>query len=271
MVAIEDARAACDDNRWGDAYRLLSSVELETLTIDDLDRLGDCGLPHRSRRGRVRVLGPGAPALHRRRLHPPRRVLRDSHRPGLVFKGDLGRCRGWVDRGARLLDEAQIDCVEQGYLSYGLGMMCLFEAGDIAGARGQFAQAGKVGARFAHRELVTVARIAEARMMIYLGEIVDGMAMLDEAMVSIEARETHPVLDRRRVLHGHRRLRGAVRRQPVPDLDGLVRALVRHATGLSCSTAVTASCTAPRCWHCRARGRKRSSKLGARVIVSPRP
>ena len=39
MVAIEDARAAGDDNRWGDAYRILSSVELETLTIDDLDRL----------------------------------------------------------------------------------------------------------------------------------------------------------------------------------------------------------------------------------------
>ena len=39
MGAIEDARAACDSFRWGDAYRLLSEVELETLDVDDLDRL----------------------------------------------------------------------------------------------------------------------------------------------------------------------------------------------------------------------------------------
>ena len=102
---------------------------------------------------------------------------------GLGFKGDLGRCRGWIDRTARLLDDAGIDCVEQGYLEYGLAMMRLFEAGDIAGARADFVQAGKIGARFAHRELVTLARIGEGRMLIYLGEIAEGMALLDEAMV----------------------------------------------------------------------------------------
>ncbi len=111
---------------------------------------------------------------------------------GLGFKGDLGRCRGWIDRCARLLDDAGIDCVEQGYLEYGLAMMRLFEAGDIAGARAGFVQAGKIGARFVHRELVTLARIGEGRMLIYLGEIADGMALLDEAMASIEARELSP-------------------------------------------------------------------------------
>ena len=112
---------------------------------------------------------------------------------GLGFKGDLGRCRGWVDRTARLLDDAGIDCVEQGYLEYGLAMMRLFEAGDIAGAHAHFVQAGKIGARFAHRELVTLARIGEGRMLIYLGEIAEGMALLDEAMVSIEAGELSPL------------------------------------------------------------------------------
>jgi DNA-binding NarL/FixJ family response regulator len=112
---------------------------------------------------------------------------------GLGFKGDLGRCRGWIDRTARLLEDAGIDCVEQGYLEYGLAMMRLFESGDVAGARAGFVQAGKVGARFAHRELVTLARIGEGRMLIYLGEIAEGMALLDEAMTSIEARELSPI------------------------------------------------------------------------------
>jgi DNA-binding NarL/FixJ family response regulator len=92
-----------------------------------------------------------------------------------------------------VLAAADIDCVEQGYLEHGLGMMRLFEAGDIAGAHAHFVQAGKVGARFAHHELVTLARIAEGRMLIYLGDIAEGMARLDEATISIEAGELLPL------------------------------------------------------------------------------
>ena len=39
MGVIEAARAACDSYRWGDAFRLLCDLELETLDVDDLDRL----------------------------------------------------------------------------------------------------------------------------------------------------------------------------------------------------------------------------------------
>jgi DNA-binding NarL/FixJ family response regulator len=112
---------------------------------------------------------------------------------GYGFKGDLGRCRGWVDRTARLLDDAHIDCVEQGYLQWGLGMLRIFEAGDIASAHAHFVHAGKIGARFAHRDLVTTARIGEGRMLIYLGDIAEGMGLLDEAMVAIEAGELSPL------------------------------------------------------------------------------
>ena len=126
MVAIEDARAACDDNRWGDAYRLLSSVELETLNIDDLECLGTAAylIGHDEQgfaawaRAHQRCIDEGA--IHRAAYFGARLAQ------GLGFKGDLGRCHGWVDRVARLLEDAQIDCVEQGYLQYGLGMMRLF-------------------------------------------------------------------------------------------------------------------------------------------------
>ena len=47
--------------------------------------------------------------------------------------------------------------------------------------------------RFASRELVTLARIAAGRMMIYLGDVAEGMALLDESMVSIEAGELSTV------------------------------------------------------------------------------
>ncbi len=192
MGATEDARAACDTYRWGDAYRLLRDVELETLDIDDLDRLATAAyLTGHDEDGftywvRAHQLCIDEGAMHRAAYFGGKVAQ------GLGFKGDLGRCRGWIDRCTRLLNDAGIDCVEQGYLEYGLAMMRLFEAGDIAGARVGFVQAGKIGARFVHRELVTLARIGEGRMLIYLGEMPDGMALLDEAMASIEARELSP-------------------------------------------------------------------------------
>lgn len=193
MSVIDDARAACDSYRWGDAYRLLTGVELETLDVDDLDRLATSAyLTGHDEDGftywvRAHQICIAEGAVHRAAYFGGRLAQ------GLGFKGDVGRCRGWIDRSARLLDDAGIDCVEQGYLEYGLAMMRLFEAGDIAGARVGFVQAGKIGARFVHRELVTLARIGEGRMLIYLGDLPEGMALLDEAMASIEARELSPI------------------------------------------------------------------------------
>jgi DNA-binding CsgD family transcriptional regulator len=187
--AIEDARAACDNHRWGDAFRLFSGVERDALDIDDLDRLATASYltGHDEDAfgywARAHQMCVDDGAVHRAAYFGMRLGQ------GLGFKGDFARCRGWIDRTARLLDDAGIDCVEQGYLEYGLAMIRLFEAGDVAGARAHFVQAGKIGARYVHRELVTLARIGEGRMLIYLGEIADGMALLDEAMVSIEARE----------------------------------------------------------------------------------
>jgi DNA-binding CsgD family transcriptional regulator/tetratricopeptide (TPR) repeat protein len=190
---IEDVRAACDSHRWGDAWRLLAGVDADTLEVDDLDRLAlaayltghdEEGIAHWTA-AHQRCVGNGE--LHRA-AHFGAKIAQ-----GLGFAGDIGRCRGWVDRTARLLEEAGIDCVEQGYLEHGLGMLRLFEVGDLAGAHAHFVHARKIGARFVHRELTTLARIAEGRMLVYLGDIPEGMALLDEAMVSIEAGELSPM------------------------------------------------------------------------------
>ena len=192
--AIEDARTACDEHRWGDAFRLLSGLELDALDIDDLDRLATASyLTGHDEDAfaywvRAHQMCVDEGAVHRAAYFGMRLGQ------GLGFKGDFGRCRGWIDRTARLLDDASIDCVEQGYVEYGLAMMRLFEAGDIAGARADFVQAGKIGAGYVNRELVTLGRIGEGRMLIYLGEIAEGMALLDEAMASIEARELSPLV-----------------------------------------------------------------------------
>ena len=193
MTATEDARAACDSSRWGDAWRLLSEVDLDALDVDDLDRRATAAFltGHHAdafaawTRAYQRCLDEGS--VHRAASFGARIA------EALGFMGDLARCRGWVDRGTDLLGQAGIDCVEQGYLEHGLGMMRLFEAGDIAGAHAHFVQAGKIAAQYAHRELATLAHIAEGRMLIYLGDLAEGMALLDGAMVSIEAGDLSPL------------------------------------------------------------------------------
>ena len=193
VQAIEDARAACDDCRWGDAWRLWSTLAAESLDVDDLDRAATAGyLTGHDEEGFARWVRAHQVCLVDGAVHRAA-IFGGKLAQGFGFKGDWGRCRGWVDRCARLLDEANIDCVEQGYLQYGLGMLRIFEAGDLAGAHAHFVHAGKIGARFAHRELITVARIGEGRMLIYLGDIAEGLALLDEAMVAIEAGELSPL------------------------------------------------------------------------------
>jgi DNA-binding CsgD family transcriptional regulator len=193
MAAVAEARLACADRRWGDARRRFAECDVDELDIDELDAFATAsyltghdetgfGLWTRAHQ---RCIDEGT--VHRA-AHFGMRLAQC-----LGFKLDLPRSRGWVDRTARLLEDAQIDCVEQGFLEHALAMLALFEAGDVPRSLDHFVRAGKVGARFADRELTTLARIGEGRLLIYSGEVGAGIALLDEATVSIEAGELSPV------------------------------------------------------------------------------
>jgi DNA-binding CsgD family transcriptional regulator len=110
------------------------------------------------------------------------------------FQGDIPRAQGWVLHVQRLLDRAGLDCVEQGYLAHASAMCRIFTDGDVAAAHLLFAQAVKWGERFADAELLTLARIGEGRCQIYMGEVSDGIGLLDEAMVSVESGQLAPIV-----------------------------------------------------------------------------
>jgi DNA-binding NarL/FixJ family response regulator len=111
----------------------------------------------------------------------------------LAFKGNIPRSCGWVDRSHRLLDNSDRDCVERGFLEHVTGMCRIFSDGDIGAANDAFGRATEIGERFRNPELLALARMGEGRCLIYLGEIAQGLALLDEAMVSVEACEIPPV------------------------------------------------------------------------------
>jgi DNA-binding NarL/FixJ family response regulator len=168
-------------------------LPVDELAIDDLDRLATSAyLTGHDEEAYGIWTGAFQRCIEEGTVHRAA-VFGSSLARALGFKGDLPRCAGWLQRVAELLESESIDCVEQGWLEYGLGFGRLFEHGDIPGAYAQFTLAGKIGRRFHDTELTTMARIGEGRMRIYIGEPTEGMALLDAAFVTIEAGEVGPV------------------------------------------------------------------------------
>ncbi|WP_439938889.1 LuxR C-terminal-related transcriptional regulator [Nocardia sp. N13] len=104
----------------------------------------------------------------------------------LLNAGDLARGGGWVDRAQRLLDDRKIDCVERGYLRYASALRAAF-SGDVRAGHEAFHAAAEIGVLFHDPELAALARIGEGRCLIWLDRVDEGVALLDEGMVAIEA------------------------------------------------------------------------------------
>ena len=111
----------------------------------------------------------------------------------LAFKGDIARTSGWVERVRRQLDSGDVDCVELGYVEHVAAFCRIMEVGDVAGALAGFERATKIADRFGDRQLRALAHMGTGRCLIYSGELRDGLALLDEVMVSVEMGELAPV------------------------------------------------------------------------------
>src|SRR5437764_6569581 len=191
--ASDRAREAFERGAWGDVCAQLFAADAEDpLGLEDLERLAVAAYLVGRDEDSVEVWT---------RAHHECARLGDAARAarcafwlsfGLLNKGDVARGGGWVDRAQRLLDDGGVDCVEQGYLRYSVALRAIF-AGDGAVAHAAFTEAAKVGDRSGDPELVTLARVGVGRCLIYMGDIAEGVALLDEAMVAVTAREVSPI------------------------------------------------------------------------------
>jgi DNA-binding CsgD family transcriptional regulator len=112
---------------------------------------------------------------------------------GLMHQGERARASGWITRARELLDQDHQDCVEHGYLLLPIALQRVF-GGDPTGAYGLFCQAAEIGDRFGDRDLIALARHSRGRVLIRMGEIQDGIRLLDEAMTADDAGEVSPLV-----------------------------------------------------------------------------
>ncbi|HEX7126490.1 MAG TPA: response regulator transcription factor, partial [Thermodesulfobacteriota bacterium] len=176
------------------AYEALARAdEASPLGVEDLERLAVCAFLIGSDDEYVRALdrahhtcldaGEGA------------RAARCAFWLGLrlLLRGETGPATGWLVRARRLVDREAHDCVERGYLLLPAVEQRL-EAGDGEAAHAEAAVAVEIGERFGEADLVACARHLQGRALVRQGRVEEGLALLDEAMVSVTAGELSPVM-----------------------------------------------------------------------------
>jgi len=111
---------------------------------------------------------------------------------GLFFRGDLAPAMGWVARGGRLLEDSRRESVEQAWLGMLAALPRLFQGEGAVDS--VFLEAGDVADRLADPDAAMFARMCRGYALILDGRVGEGMALLDEVMVSVTAGEVAPML-----------------------------------------------------------------------------
>jgi len=111
----------------------------------------------------------------------------------LLFSGETGRGTGWLARARRLVEAAETDCAERGYLLLPVAEQHL-GADDYTAAHETATEAIEIGERFGEADLISCALHLQGRAMIGQGRIEEGLALLDEAMLAVTAGELSPIM-----------------------------------------------------------------------------
>ena len=99
-------------------------------------------------------------------------------------RGDEPQAAGWLGRAGRLAEHVP-ECTAQGYLINFTVVEASLMAGQPAAAVDGARRVQDLGRRIAAPDLVAVGLNGEGRALIRSGHLVEGLALLDEAMVTV--------------------------------------------------------------------------------------
>ncbi|HEX2023684.1 MAG TPA: LuxR C-terminal-related transcriptional regulator [Acidimicrobiales bacterium] len=192
-AVLRAARQCFEREAWTDVHSLLSGVATDALDADDLERLALAAYFL----GREDEAADAWARAHHANLRDGAgaRAVRCAFWLGftLMYRGQMGPAGGWLARAATVLDDLGADCVEHGYLLIPTALE-QFEAGDASAACATCTEAVRIAKRFADRDLMAMAGLGRGSALTWLGEMREGVALLDEVMVSVTAGEVSPLV-----------------------------------------------------------------------------
>ncbi|MGH9010848.1 MAG: LuxR C-terminal-related transcriptional regulator [Acidimicrobiia bacterium] len=191
---LDRAREAFAQGRWAEAAARLSAADSEQLlVVEDLERLAAA----------AQLVGAdGLASATWERAHLQFLEVDEVERAvrcafwlafGLLNLGQMARAGGWIGRAQRLVDDHGLDCVERGFLMVPVALRTL-EEGDPTQALDRFSDIVACGERFGEADLIALGRLGQGRSLVLMGRDAEGLALLDEAMVSVTAKEVTPVV-----------------------------------------------------------------------------
>ena len=190
---LQSGREQHQRQAWAEAYEALAAADASTpLGPSDLELLATAAFML----GREREYRELLARAYRGHLDEgePLAAFRCAHWIGvtLASKGELGLAGGWLGRADRLLEREEGDRVERGYQL----LPRIFEReaeGELEGAAATAAEAAEIGERFGDADLFSLATHVQGDMLIRLGRLREGLALLDMAMVGVIAGELSPI------------------------------------------------------------------------------
>jgi DNA-binding CsgD family transcriptional regulator len=181
---LRSGRRAYGQRAWADARDALTQASAAApLDADDVERLAMAALLS----GRDDSATAAFERLYDLRIEAgdTLRAARTAIWLGLRLMaiGQIGHATGWLARGQRLVDAAEIDCAECGYLQLPVSFKAAV-AGDHESAHAAASRATEIGDRHHDADLSAFGRALAGRALIVQGRVPEGLPLLDEAMVA---------------------------------------------------------------------------------------
>ncbi len=188
---LSAGREAVERHAWHEGFDLLSEADrLEPLGPEDLEALAQAAW-WTGKLDSCIVARERAYALYLEQ-NQPRRAAVVALAVALDYFGKMAHSvgAGWFNRAERLLAE-EGDCAEQGHLALMNGMQAA-AVGDNELALEAAKIVLEIGTRFGDRDLQAFGLLLEGKTKVAMGEVKEGLALLDEATVAAVSGELDP-------------------------------------------------------------------------------
>jgi DNA-binding CsgD family transcriptional regulator len=188
---LKVARAAFSRADWGaacDGFRAAS--ERSELGADDLNALGDAAWWLGDVDAALTAY-EGAYRLYLQGAQPRQAAVSAvGLAVSLFLRGDVELGSGWMNRAKRLLRD-EPGGPEHGYVLY-LDMEAALAEGKLDGVIDKARMIGELGQRYGDANLLAEGVLFEGRALVRRGQMTQGLALLDEAMVAVLSDELTP-------------------------------------------------------------------------------